>query len=122
MQYLLLIYNDEEAWAARPEAERDAIVQEYFALTGELRERDAYLGGAPLRPTDSATTVRVRDGEQVVTDGPFAETKEQLGGFFLIEAGSVDEAAAWAAKVPAARYGAVEVRPVASVRAEVAVG
>src|SRR5207237_2321103 len=122
MQYLLLIYNDEQAWASRPEDERDAIVRQYLELAQELRERGSYLGGAPLRPTTTATTVRVRDGEQVVTDGPFAETKEQLGGFFLIEAGSAEEAAAWAAKVPAARYGAIEVRPVVPVRAEGGVG
>ena len=117
-----MIYTDEQAWAALPDEERKAIVREYYSLADELSSQSRYKGGAPLHPTSTATTVRVRDEEQVVTDGPYAETKEQLGGFFLIEAGSPGEAAAWAAKVPAARYGAVEVRPVVPVRAEVAVG
>ena len=120
MQHMLLIYSDEQAWARLPEAARDAIVRDYAALAGELSERGSYVGGAPLHPTATATTVRVRDGEEVVTDGPFAETKEQLGGFFLIEAGSTEEAVASAARVPAARYGSVEVRAVVPVRAEAA--
>ena len=119
MQYMLLIYNDERAWAALPEEERSAIVGEYFALTDELRTAGAYVAGAPLRPTETASTVRLRDGEQLVTDGPFAETKEQLGGYFLIEAESAEEALEWAARIPAARYGSIEVRPVQPVSAEV---
>jgi hypothetical protein len=122
MQYLLLIYNDEQAWERLPEDERASIVQEYYALAGDMRARGSWVGGAPLRPTSTATTVRVRDDELVVSDGPFAETKEQLGGFFLIEAETPDEAQAWAARVPAARYGSVEVRPVVPVRAGVAGG
>src|SRR5438105_4073253 len=110
MHYLLLIHDDEQRWAAMTEEEQTAIYSEYAALAGELSERGSYVGGAPLHPTATATTVRVRDGEEVVTDGPFAETKEQLGGFFLIEAGSTEEAVASAARVPAARYGSVEVR------------
>jgi hypothetical protein len=117
MQYMLLIYTDEQAWAALDERERNAIVGEYFALTDELRTAGAYIAGAPLEPTQRASTVRLRDGEELVTDGPFAETKEQLGGYFLIEADSDDEACGWAAKIPAARYGSIEVRPVLPVGA-----
>src|SRR5919201_3185679 len=112
MQYMLLIYNDEQAWAELPDEERRAIVEEYFALTDELRAAGAYVAGAPLKPTATASTIRLRDGQHIVTDGPFAETKEQLGGYFLIEVDSDDEAREWAAKVPAARYGSIEVRPV----------
>jgi hypothetical protein len=120
MLYLLLIYSDEQAWERLPEEKREAILKEYAALTGDMRRQGRWIAGAPLHPTSTATTVRVRDDELVVTDGPFAETKEQLGGFFLIDAPSSDEARAWATKVPAARYGAVEVRPVVPVEAEVA--
>jgi len=119
-QYLLLFYVDEGWRESVPDDELTAMSREYYALKDELGS--AYLGGAPLRPTDTATTVRVRDGEPVVTDGPFAETKEQLGGFFLIEAGSVEEARTWAARVPAARHGSVEVRPVVPVPVEVTAG
>jgi hypothetical protein len=122
MQYLLLIYNDEQAWASLRDDERNAIIQEYLALTDELRDRGSYVGGAPLQPTRTATSLRIRDGEQLVTDGPFAETKEQLGGYFLIEAGSADEALGWAAKIPAARYGTIEVRPLIPVRAQAPAG
>ena len=122
MEYLLLIYHDEERWANRPEEERRAIVAEYFALTSELREKGRYVGGERLDASSTAATVRVRDGEQVVTDGPFTETKEQLGGFFRIEADSLEEELEWAAKIPAARYGSIEVRPVVPVPAEVRAG
>jgi hypothetical protein len=117
MQYMLLIYSDEEAWASMPEEERSGITREYFALTSELQAKGDYVAGAPLQPTSAATTVRVRDGEQLVTDGPFAETKEQLGGYYLVETESVDEALEWAAKIPAARHGTIEVRPVMEVPA-----
>ena len=118
-QYLLLFYSDEEEWAHRSDEDRGAVVQQYFEVIDEIRRQGGYITGAPLKPTSTATTVRVRDGEPVVTDGPFAETKEQLGGFFLIEAPSFEAACEWAAKVPAARYGSVEVRPVMPVPAEV---
>jgi len=118
MQYALLIYDDEKAWAAMSEDERNAIYGEYFAYTNELRASGGYIDGNPLQPTSSATTVRVRDGEQVTTDGPFAETKEQLGGYYVIEADSVDDALAWAAKIPGAKYGSIEVRPVMPVGVE----
>jgi hypothetical protein len=117
MKYALLIGTDEQEWAARPEAERQAIVEEYFAVTAELREQGTMLAGVRLQPTSTATTVRVRD-ELVVTDGPFAETKEQLGGFFLIEAGSDEEARAVAARIPGARYGTIDVRPLVPAPAE----
>jgi hypothetical protein len=118
VQYLLLIYSDEQHWASLPEAERSAIVREYFALTDELQAAGAYVAGAPLRPSSTAGTVRVRGDERLVTDGPFAETKEQLGGYFLVDVESEDEARDWAAKIPAARYGAIEVRALLPVPAE----
>jgi hypothetical protein len=122
MQYMLLIYNDENVWARIPDEERNGIIGEYFALTSAMKERGAWQAGAPLQPTITATTVRVRDGENVMTDGPFAETKEQLGGYYLVEADSVDEALEWAARIPSARYGAIEVRPVMEVPAEAPTG
>ena len=120
MECLLLFYYDEVAREKVPEEQRAVTRREFFALHDELGPR--YLAGLPLQPTETATTVRVRDEELVVTDGPFAETKEQLGGFFLIDVDSVDEAKAWAAKVPSARFGTVEVRPVIPVPAGVRVG
>jgi hypothetical protein len=122
MQYLLLIYNDEVAWANLPDEQRKAIVGEYGAVARELGDQGRFLGGAPLHPTSTATTVRVRNDEQVVTDGPYAETKEQLGGFFLLEADSVEEAQTWASRLPGARYGTIELRAVAPVPAEVSAG
>jgi hypothetical protein len=119
---MLLIYSDEEAWARMSDEERHPIIEEYFALSNELREKGRYVAGAPLQSTATANTVRIRDDERVVTDGPFAETKEQLGGYFLVEADSVEEALDWAAKIPAAHYGSIEVRPVLSVGAEASVG
>ncbi len=118
MQYLLLIHDDEQRWARMPEAEQNAIYAEYMAFTSDLRESGAYVGGNRLQPASTAVTVRVRDGEQVVTDGPFAETKEQLGGYYMVEAESLDEALEWAARIPSARLGSIEVRPVVPVRAE----
>jgi hypothetical protein len=122
MHYLLLIYNDEQAWASLADEERNPIVREYFALTDELRADGAYVAAAPLQPTSTASTIRVRDGERIVTDGPYAETKEQLGGFYLVEADSAEEALSWAEKIPAARYGAIEVRPLLPVPAEAPAG
>ena len=118
MQYLLLLYRDEQSWADLPPEERDVIVREYYALTAEMRDRGVYETGAPLRPTTTATTVRVRDDELVVTDGPFAETKEQLGGYYLIDVETLDEALEWAARMPTARRGSIEVRPILPVPAE----
>jgi hypothetical protein len=118
MEYLLFIYDDEKAWATLSDQERNAVIREYSALTNEMRDYGVYVMGAPLQPTTTASTVRIRDDEQLVTEGRSAETNEQLGGYFLIEAESEEEARAWAAKVPAARYGSVEVRPVLAVGAE----
>jgi hypothetical protein len=119
MQYMLLIYDDEAIFQNMSEEERGRFLNEYFAYSDELRAAGAYVAADALQPTSDATTVRVRDGEQLVTDGPFAETKEQLGGYYLIEAESLDEATAWAAKIPSARLGSIEVRPVMQIPAEV---
>lgn len=112
MQYLLLIYNTESQWKSIPEAEVGKILQEFGAFTQSVVSSGNYKGGNRLHPVAQATTVRVRDGKKLVTDGPFAETKEQLGGYFLIEAKDLDEATAIAARIPSARMGAIEVRPV----------
>jgi hypothetical protein len=120
MQYMLLIYNAEQEWAAMSEDERNAVYGDYFAFTNAIRESGNFVDGAPLQPTSTATAVRVRGGEQLVTDGPFAETKEQLGGFYLVEAENVDEAIEIAARIPGARYGTIEVRPVLPMGAEAA--
>ena len=112
MQYMLLIYDDEQVWANFSEAERGAIFGEYGKLTQELRDSGAYVAGDPLQPIATATSVRVRDGEPLVTDGPFAETKEQLGGYFLVEVDDLDTAIELASKIPGARHGSVEVRPI----------
>ena len=112
MQYMLLIYGDESSWDSRSDQERGQIFEAYGAFTEELRQSGSMVAGDALQPTQTATTVRVQDGETLTTDGPFAETKEQLGGYYLIEADSLDEAIEWAAKVPGARHGSVEVRPV----------
>jgi hypothetical protein len=117
MEYLLLIYTDEKAWAERSDGGRRAVTREYDELADELRDHGRYITSAPLLPTTAASTVRVRDDEQLVTDGPFADTREQLVGYFLIEAESDEEARSWAAKIPAARHGSVEVRPVLQVPA-----
>ncbi len=112
MKYLLLIYENEQAWAGLSEAEAGAIIGEYTRFTEDLRVAGKLLGGEPLEPTSTASTVRVRDGKASVTDGPFAETKEQLGGFYLVEASDLDDALAIAGRIPGARSGSVEVRPV----------
>ena len=109
MKYLLLIYLDEKALS---ENERQACYAESLQLTHEIHARGQYLGANPLYPTATATSVRVREGRRSVTDGPFAETREQLGGYFLIETENLDEALAVAERIPMARKGTVEVRPV----------
>lgn len=112
MRYLLLINTDEAAEVARSDEENQAIYGAYFAFTDEIRESGAYITGEALQPTSTATTVRVRNGQTLTTDGPYAETKEQLGGYYLIEAADLDEAISWAAKIPGAKEGAIEVRPI----------
>ena len=111
-QYLCLIYANEKDTAARDEGWQKENMQAYMKFTGELQEAGAMVSGDPLEATSTATTVRVREGKTLTTDGPFAETKEQLGGYYLIEAKDLDEATAWAAKIPASWHGSVEVRPV----------
>jgi hypothetical protein len=108
MEFLALIHANENGWENLSDEEQQAVLQRYM----DFSQRDEVVGGAELQSTDSATTVRVRDGEQLVTDGPYAEVKEALGGFFILEAGSIDEACQLAAQIPAAEHGAVEVRPV----------
>jgi hypothetical protein len=109
MKFMLLIYSDEKAWT---QAERQRCFAESVALTHELHARGQFLGASPLEPVQAAASVRVREGKAVITDGPFAETREQLGGYFLIEVADRDEALAIAARIPGARKGTVEVRPV----------
>lgn len=116
MRYLLLIYSEESGWQELSEEELGPIMNEYWALDDALREGGNYLASEPLEPTVTATSVRVRDGKTFITDGPFAETKEQLGGFYLVEASDVDEAIAIAARIPTARTGTIEVRPIHEVR------
>lgn len=112
MQYLLLIYSNEAEYDARPQAEVAVTMSEYGAFTQGIIQNGNYKGGERLRPISMATTVRVRDGKTLTTDGPFAETREQLGGYYLIDAKNLDEATAIAARIPGARHGCVEVRPV----------
>ena len=109
VKFMLLIYSHENDWT---EAERDACFAESIELTKELHASGQYLGASPLQPIRTATSVRVRDGKRTVTDGPFAETYEHLGGYFLIEARDQDEAVAIAGRIPGARKGTVEVRPI----------
>jgi hypothetical protein len=116
MKYILLIYHEEQGWEAISETERQQIYLEYRQLIGELQAAGKYLVGDELQPTSTAQSVRVRDGKQLVTDGPFAETREQVGGFFLIEAKDLAEAKSIAARIPSARTGTIEVRPVAEER------
>jgi hypothetical protein len=119
VQYMLLIYSSEEAWESLSEDERNAAYGEYMKLGDDLREKGAFVSADQLQDVDTATTLRIRDGESLISDGPFTETKEALGGYYLIEAESLDEAIRWASRIPAARSGAVEVRPVVMRPAEV---
>ncbi len=112
MQYMLLIYSAEDAWDGLSDDARNAMYAEYGAFSQALRDAGAHIAGDELQPTSAATTVSVRDGETIVHDGPFSETKESLGGYYLIDVESPEEAAAWAARVPSARHGSIEVRPV----------
>jgi hypothetical protein len=112
MQYLLLIYGDQSAASSMSEEEMGQVMQAYGTYTQELEQSGAMVGGNALQPVETATTVRVRNDETLTTDGPFAETKEQLGGYYLVDVGSLDEALEWAAKIPGARHGSIEVRPV----------
>ena len=112
MKYLALIYGEEGGWESLSEEERARVYERYGAFAREGREAGVVLGGDELAGTATATTVRVRGGQTEVTDGPYAEAKEALGGYFVLECASMDEALDWAARIPGAEHGAVEVRPV----------
>jgi hypothetical protein len=112
MTYLILIYGAEAAWAGMPQSSLKEMYAAYMTYTGELEASGSLRGGHELQPTHSATTVRLRDGKVLKTDGPFAETKEQLGGFYLIDVPNLDAALQWAAKCPGAKTGSIEVRPI----------
>ena len=111
MKYMALIYYDPAQAPVMGSPDQQLELADYYAFADELFGSGRGLAGEPLEPPSTAKTVRLRDGKSVITDGPFAETKEVLGGFYLLEAGDIDEALAWAAKIPTARYGAIEVRP-----------
>lgn len=115
MKYLLMICDEEKKWADMSEAQRAAIHAEYGKFGESIRKSGNYLAGQALQPTSTATTIRVREGKTLTTHGPFAETREQLGGFYLIEAKNLDEATAVAARIPSARMGSIEVRPILEV-------
>lgn len=111
MQYMLLIYDNESQLQTMSEAAIGKMYQEYGEFTNEIVQSGNFKAGSELHPVSKATTVRIRDGKRLVTDGPFAETKEQLGGYYLIEAADLDQATAIAARIPSARTGSIEIRP-----------
>ena len=115
MQYLCLIYEDEKEWQKMPSAQTEKVLGEYSAYTESVKRSGNYLGGHGLEASHTATTVRVRNGRVATTDGPFAETKEQLGGYYLLQARDLNEAIQLASRIPGARMGAVEIRPVMEV-------
>ena len=112
MQYILLIYDPEKTWAAMPKEESQKLYTDYMHYTHDIKKSGHMLAGDPLQPTSTATTVRVREGKVQTTDGPFAETREQLGGYYLIEAKNLDEAIELASRIPSAKIGSIEVRPI----------
>jgi hypothetical protein len=112
MKYLCLIYDEEKKLEAMPQSEGEAFMAEYHGFTEAIKKSGHYLGGNALQPVQTATTVRVRNGKVSATDGPFAETQEQLGGYYLIEAKDLDDAVQVAAKIPSSRIGTIEVRPI----------
>jgi hypothetical protein len=115
MRYALLIYANEQDWASQTEEQSQAVNQEYMAFTKDIIDRGLMKGGEALQATATATTVRVRDGETLTTDGPFAETKDQLGGFYLVDCKDLDEAIEVAARIPDVRRGSIEIRPIMEV-------
>jgi hypothetical protein len=115
MKYLCLIYSDESQWPKLPKAEADKMINEYLDFSDSIKSSGHYVRGDRLLPTHTATTVRIRQGKLSTTDGPFAETKEQLGGYYLVEAKDLNDAIQVAARIPGARVGSIEVRPVADV-------
>lgn len=118
MKYMLLIYDNEHAWAQLGEAEQREIYGQYMQFTESIKASRNYLAGSQLHATGTASSVRVRDNKELVTDGPFAETHEQLGGYYLIEAANLDEATSIAARIPSARFGTIEVRPIVEAQSE----
>ena len=112
MKYLCLIYDDEKKWETMSKAEADAYMGEYFAFTDGVKASGHYVGGNALQPVQTATTARSRNGKLSTTDGPFAETKDQLGGYYLIEARDLNDAFQVAQKIPSVRTGSIEVRPI----------
>jgi hypothetical protein len=112
VKYLCLIYEDEKNWGTLSKEQADAMMGEYFAFTDGIKKSNHYIGGEALQPTETATTVRVRQGKISTTDGPFAETKEQLGGYYLINAKDLNDAIQVAAKIPSSRMGSIEIRPI----------
>jgi len=112
MRYMLLICDREEEFDRLPEQEVAQVMKEYGELTAALQGAGAYVSGSRLRPVATAKSVRVREGETLLTDGPFAETKEQLGGYYLVDVKDLNEALKWAAKIPSARFGTIEVRAI----------
>jgi len=114
MQYMLLIYDDEKVWESMPKEQADAEFGAYMKFTSDIKASGHWRAGDALQPVHTATTIRIRDGKQTSTDGPFAETREQLGGFYVIEAADLDEATKIAAKIPSAKFGSIEIRPVMS--------
>ena len=113
MKYLCLIYSDEASWHTMPQMEAETMMREYGAFTESIKKSGQYIGGHRLQPVASATTVRIRNGKLSTTDGPFAETKEKLGGFYLINATDLNDAIHVASRIPGARIGSIEVRPIA---------
>lgn len=120
MKYLCLIYTDETQWPRLPKADAEKMLAEYMAFTEGIKKSGNLLGSNRLQPTHTATSVRVRNGKVSTTDGPFAETKEQLGGYYLVEATDLNEAIQIASRIPGARFGCIEVRPVFEIPAAVA--
>ena len=115
MQYLALLYDNENSDRDLTPEQQGEVIKRYFAFNEEAKAAGVFVAGEALKPTSTATSIRNRDGKMLMTDGPFAETKEQLGGFYLLDCKDLDEALAWAAKIPAADTGTVEVRPILDV-------
>jgi len=121
MKYMLLIHDNETAWGALSEEDRQRIMADYRRFTEEIRGSGHYRAGSQLQPTSTATSVRVRNGKRLVTDGPFAETREQLGGYYLVEAKDLDEVIGLAERLPSAQMGTIEIRPLAETTVSAAV-
>ena len=117
MKYMLLIYDDEQVWAEMGAGEQEKLFGEYMGFTESIKKSGHYISGAPLQPIASATSLRIRNEKQLVTDGPFAETQEQLGGYYMVDARDLDEAIAIAARIPSVRLGTIEFRPVMEIGA-----